>query len=198
MLFTTLDITRREDDMPESDVSRVARIDPGSGQKVIIIITVVIIITVIIIIIIIMKVEQPVLVILKQMLPVYQQLCAQYNNDPDITEAVCSNLKQGVSTLQDDIRPLTQDVSDHYHHHYHHYHYQVLNLSVLCYRASPQPAALELCKQFFIMYVITSSSSSLSLSLSLSLSSSGTGGSRGWWTPSGGSWPSSSPSPWPA
>ena len=40
----------------------------------------------IIIIIIIMKVEQPVLVILKQMLPVYQQLCAQYNNDPDITE----------------------------------------------------------------------------------------------------------------
>ena len=84
-----------------------ARIDPGSGQKV----------------------EQPVLVILKQMLPVYQQLCskcchqchaschefvtfaAQYNSDPDITEAVCTNLKQGVSTLQDDIRPLTQEVS---------------------------------------------------------------------------------------
>ena len=34
----------------------------------------------------------------------------QYNNDAEITEAVCSNLKQGVSTLQDDIRPLTQDV----------------------------------------------------------------------------------------
>jgi len=90
-------------------------VDPGSGEKV----------------------EQPVLVILKQLLPVYQQVCAQYNTDPDITEAVCSNLKQGVSTLQDDIRPLTQ---------------QVLTLSVLCYRASPQPAALELCKQFFIMY----------------------------------------------
>ena len=75
--------------------------------------------------------------ILKQMLPVYQQLCSQYNNDPDLTEAVCSNLKQGVATLQDDIRPLTQ---------------QVLTLSLLCYRASPQPAALELCKQFFIMY----------------------------------------------
>ena len=29
---------------------------------------------------------------------------------------------------------------------------QVLTLSVVCYRASPQPAALELCKQFFIMY----------------------------------------------
>ena len=48
--------------------------------------------------------------ILKQMLPVYQQLCSQYNNDPDLTEAVCSNLKQGVATLQDDIRPLTQEV----------------------------------------------------------------------------------------
>jgi len=115
MLFTTLDIVRREDDMPESDSRVATRIDPGSGQKV----------------------EQPVLVILKQMLPVYQQLCSQYNNDPDLTEAVCSNLKQGVATLQDDIRPLTQEV---------------LTLSVVCYRASPQPAALELCKQFFIMY----------------------------------------------
>ena len=40
--------------MPESD-SRVARIDPGSGQKM----------------------EQPVFVILKQMIPVYQQLCSK-------------------------------------------------------------------------------------------------------------------------
>ena len=29
---------------------------------------------------------------------------------------------------------------------------QVLTLSVSCYRAAPQAAALELCKQFFIMY----------------------------------------------
>ena len=113
MLFTTLDIARRDDDQPESEVR--PAVDPGSGEKV----------------------EQPVLVILTQLLPVYQQLCSQYTTDPDITEAVCSNLKQGVSTLQDDIRPLTQ---------------QVLTLSLLCYRASPQPAALELCKQFFIMY----------------------------------------------
>ena len=59
--------------------------------------------------------------ILKQMLPVYQQLCSQYNNDPDLTEAVCSNLKQGVATLQDDIRPLTQEVGSelHYTSYYH-------------------------------------------------------------------------------
>ena len=29
---------------------------------------------------------------------------------------------------------------------------QVLTLSMMCYRTAPQPAALELCKQFFIMY----------------------------------------------
>ena len=28
----------------------------------------------------------------------------------------------------------------------------MLTLSVMCYRAAPQPAALDLCKQFFIMY----------------------------------------------
>ena len=50
------------------------------------------------------------------MLPVYQQLCSQYNNDPDLTEAVCSNLKQGVATLQDDIRPLTQEVGSAVHY----------------------------------------------------------------------------------
>ena len=123
MLFTTLDIVRREDDMPESDSRVATRIDPGSGQKVsnmnyfllprkLFFITKYFH----------CQVEQPVLVILKQMLPVYQQLCSQYNNDPDLTEAVCSNLKQGVATLQDDIRPLTQEVGSALHHHIPHYH----------------------------------------------------------------------------
>ena len=102
--------------MPESDSRVATRIDPGSGQKVRagnIFTTVKLFFT-------ITKyfpcqVEQPVLVILKQMLPVYQQLCSQYNNDPDLTEAVCSNLKQGVATLQDDIRPLTQEVGSTLH-----------------------------------------------------------------------------------
>ena len=97
--------------MPESDSRVATRIDPGSGQKVrtskyFYIITKYFH----------CQVEQPVLVILKQMLPVYQQLCSQYNNDPDLTEAVCSNLKQGVATLQDDIRPLTQEVGSTLHY----------------------------------------------------------------------------------
>lgn len=113
MLFTTLDIARREDDQPESECGPL--VDPGSGESI----------------------QQPVFLILKQCLPVYSAICANYSTDPDITEAVCTNLKQGVSTLQDEIKPLTQEV---------------LTLAMACYRATPQPAALDLSKQFFIMY----------------------------------------------
>lgn len=113
MLFTTLDITRREDDQPESEASPL--VDPGSGERV----------------------QQPVLIILKQCLPMYLALCSNYSQDPEVSEAVCLNLKQGVATLQDDMRPLTQEV---------------LTLALACYRTAPQPAALDLSKQFFIMY----------------------------------------------
>merc|ERR1712106_10574 len=99
MLFTTLDLARREDDQPESECGPV--VDPGSGETI----------------------QQPVFLILKQCLPVYHAICANYSTDQDITEAVCTNLKQGVLTL-----------------------------AMACYRATPQPAALELSKQFFIMY----------------------------------------------
>jgi len=114
MLFTTLDLTRREDDQPESECSSVV-LDPGSGERV----------------------AQPVFLILKQLLPTYLNVANTYNQDMEIQEAVCSNLKQAVSTIQDDIRPLTP---------------QVLNLSLCSYRCLPQPAALDLVKQFFIMY----------------------------------------------
>ena len=114
MLFTTLDIARRDNDQPESEAG-VTMVDPGSGQTI----------------------QQPVLLILKQLLPVYQDLTTTYTGDGEVSEAVCSNLKQGVSTLQDEIRPLTSPV---------------LTLALTSYRAAPQPAALDLAKQFFIMY----------------------------------------------
>ena len=112
MLFTTLDI-HIQDDQPESEAA-VSTVD-SRGEKV----------------------EQPVLVILRQCLPVYQQLCSTYSTVSEISEAVCLNLKQAVAILQDDMRPLTQEV---------------LTLALASYRAAPQPAALELSKQFFIMY----------------------------------------------
>ena len=112
MLFTTLDI-HHQDDQPESEAA-VSIVD-SRGEKV----------------------EQPVLVILRQCLPVYQQLCTTYSTDSEISEAVCLNLKQAVAILQDDMRPLTQEV---------------LTLALASYRAAPQPAALDLSKQFFIMY----------------------------------------------
>ena len=82
-------------------------------------------------------VPQPVFIIVKQTLPIFTSLSQRYSSDHDITEAVCALLKQSVSTLQDDIRPLSQDV---------------LNMTVACYRASPHTAALDLVKQFFILY----------------------------------------------
>ena len=112
MLFTTLDI-HIQDDQPESEAA-VSTVD-SRGEKV----------------------EQPVLVILRQCLPVYQLLCSTYSTVSEISEAVCLNLKQAVAILQDDMRPLTQEV---------------LTLALASYRAAPQPAALELSKQFFIMY----------------------------------------------
>ena len=59
MLFTTLDIARREDDQPESECNPL--VDPGSGESI----------------------QQPVFIILKQCLPIYNAICATYSSDPD-------------------------------------------------------------------------------------------------------------------
>lgn len=112
MLFTTLDIKRRDDDQPESEASQIR---DASGEPV----------------------QQPVFIILKQTLPIFNSLSSRYSADHEVTEAICALLKQSVSTLQDDIRPLSQDV---------------LTMTVSCYRASPHTAALDLVKQFFILY----------------------------------------------
>ena len=111
-LFQTLNINRRADDQPESDTSQLRN---SQGEPV----------------------DQPVFVIVKQCLPMLDKVCQNNSNDSEIIDAVCSVLKQSVSTLQDEIRPLTQDV---------------VNLTMACYRAMPQPAALDLVKQFFVMY----------------------------------------------
>ena len=111
-LFLTLNINRRADDQPESDTSQLRN---SQGEPV----------------------DQPVFVIVKQCMPMLDKVCQNNPGDAEIIEAVCSVLKQAVSTLQDEIRPLTQDV---------------VTLTMACYRATPQPAALDLVKQFFIMY----------------------------------------------
>jgi hypothetical protein len=45
-------------------------------------------------------VQQPVFVIIKQCLPVFGKICANYAGDAEVTDAVCAVLKQGVTTLQ--------------------------------------------------------------------------------------------------
>lgn len=111
-LFQTLNISRRADDQPESETCRPT---DSRGEPA----------------------QQPVFVIVKQCLPLLSSICEHNTDDPEIINSVCMLLKQSVSTLQAEIRPLTQDV---------------VNLTMACYRVSPQPSALDLVKQFFIMY----------------------------------------------
>ena len=87
-IFSYTFFWRREDDQPESECGSVV-LNPGSGERV----------------------AQPVFLILKQLLPTYLNVANTYSQDMEIQEVVCSNLKQAVSTIQDDIRPLTPQVS---------------------------------------------------------------------------------------
>jgi len=84
-LFQTLNITRRSDDQPESETSQLRN---SLGEPV----------------------DQPVFIILKQFLPMLDKVCQNNPQDSEIIDSVCALLKQSVSTLQDEIRPLTQDV----------------------------------------------------------------------------------------
>lgn len=111
-LFQTLNINRRADDQPESDTSQLRN---SQGEPC----------------------DQPVFVIVKQCLPILDKLCQHNPGDSEIVDAVCAVLKQAVSTLQDEIRPLTQEV---------------VTLTMTCYRATPQSSALDLVKQFFVLY----------------------------------------------
>ena len=111
-LFQTLNVDRRRDDQPESDTSQLRNIQ---GEPF----------------------DQPTFVIVKQCLPVLEKLCQHNPGDGEIVDAVCAVLKQAVSTLQDEIRPLTQEV---------------VTLTMTCYRATPQSSALDLVKQFFVLY----------------------------------------------
>jgi hypothetical protein len=45
-------------------------------------------------------VQQPVFVIIKQCLPVFNKICANFAGDGEVIDAVCAVLKQGVTTLQ--------------------------------------------------------------------------------------------------
>jgi len=111
-LFQTLNISRRADDQPECETSRPT---DSRGEPA----------------------PQPVFVIVKQCMPMLTTICQHNTNDAEIINSVCALLKQTVSTLKDEIKPLAEDV---------------VNLTMACYRVSPQPSALDLVKQFFILY----------------------------------------------
>nr|CAD7408960.1 unnamed protein product [Timema cristinae] len=80
---------------------------------------------------------QPVFLVLQRILPVIQAIVHVWCSDAQVIEVVCSVLKNAVATLLDQSLPLVADMT------------QIL---VKSYQLQPHPAALDLARQFVIMY----------------------------------------------
>nr|CAD7263458.1 unnamed protein product [Timema shepardi] len=99
---------------------------------------------------------QPVFLVLQRILPVIQAIVHVWCSDAQVIEVVCSVLKNAVATLLDQSLPLVADMT------------QIL---VKSYQLQPHPAALDLARQFVIMYGRNKSHVKLMQSLMCELSS---------------------------
>nr|CAD7454175.1 unnamed protein product [Timema tahoe] len=99
---------------------------------------------------------QPVFLVLQRILPVIQAIVHVWCSDAQVIEVVCSVLKNAVATLLDQSLPLVADMT------------QIL---VKSYQLQPHPAALDLARQFVIMYGRNKSHVKLMQSLLCELSS---------------------------
>lgn len=80
---------------------------------------------------------QPVFFVLQRILPVMQAIVEKWYTDTHVMQAVCSVVKHALATLLDDCRPLVPEM---------------LELLVKSYRLQPHPSALDLARQFLVMY----------------------------------------------
>lgn len=80
---------------------------------------------------------QPVFFVLQRILPVVHATIDKWYADTHVVQAVCSALKHALATLLDDCRPLVPEM---------------LMLIVKSYQLQPHPAALDLARQFLVMY----------------------------------------------
>ncbi|XP_069674561.1 importin-13 isoform X2 [Periplaneta americana] len=80
---------------------------------------------------------QPVFLVLQRILPVMQAIVEKWYTDTHVMQAVCSALKHALATLLDDCKPLVPEM---------------LDLLVKSYRLQPHAAALDLARQFLVMY----------------------------------------------
>ncbi|XP_078575480.1 importin-13-like isoform X4 [Branchiostoma floridae x Branchiostoma japonicum] len=127
MLFSALDIRR-----PESEEAEKRQPKPRADEP------------------------QPVLLVLQQVYPIVQRLVSQWIADTGVIEAVCEMFKRAVRTLQDEIAPMTTQLSE---------------LLVQVYNAIPQSAVLDMAKQLLTLFHSSESLASTMQSLFLQLTS---------------------------
>ncbi|CAH1244188.1 IPO13 [Branchiostoma lanceolatum] len=108
MLFSSLDIRR-----PESEEAEKRQPKPRADEP------------------------QPVLLVLQQVYPIVQRLVSQWIADTGVIEAVCEMFKRAVRTLQDEIAPMTAQLSE---------------LLVQVFNAIPQSTVLDMAKQLLTLF----------------------------------------------
>ncbi|XP_059479172.1 importin-13 [Neocloeon triangulifer] len=81
--------------------------------------------------------EQPVVLVMQMLLPVFERVTVLWGQDPTVIEAMCSAIKYSVQNLLDGCRPLLP---------------AMLNLLLQMFKQNPQPSALDLAQQFLILF----------------------------------------------
>nr|CAH7738201.1 unnamed protein product [Callosobruchus chinensis] len=83
------------------------------------------------------KVEQPLLVVMQNTMPLYRIIGEKYCRNPDVMEDLSAIFKYGVTTLKDDCKPLLNDM---------------LQIIVTIYREVPQANILVVAKTILILF----------------------------------------------
>ncbi|KAK2178307.1 hypothetical protein NP493_548g01013 [Ridgeia piscesae] len=94
--------------------------------------------------------QQPVLLVMQQVLPVIRQVLHTWVIDPDVVENVCDMMKKAMRTLMDNFRPVVKDVAQ---------------LTADMYNSSPQPPMLDLAKQILVLFVADESVNDMAVDL---------------------------------
>ncbi|KAI0222697.1 Importin-13 [Lamellibrachia satsuma] len=81
--------------------------------------------------------QQPVLLVMQQVLPVIRLVLQNWVVDPAVVENVCDMMKKAMRTLLDNFVPVVKDVAQ---------------LTTDMYNSSPQPPMLDLAKQILVLF----------------------------------------------
>ncbi|CAH0554758.1 unnamed protein product [Brassicogethes aeneus] len=82
------------------------------------------------------KIEQPILLVMKNTIPIFKLISDKYYNNGDVMEELCCVIKYAVSSLRDDCKPLIQDI---------------LEIIVFVYREYPQPHVIAIAKLIILL-----------------------------------------------